>query len=63
MYNSLSSYLMKNNLLSSDHTGFRSWDSCINQFLSTTHEIHSSFSDDFEVRGVFLDISKIFDKV
>ena len=54
---------MKNNLLSSDHTGFRSWDSCINQFLSTTHEIHSSFSDDFEVRGVFLDISKAFDKV
>ena len=31
--------------------------------MPTTHEIHSSFSDYFEVQGVFLDISKAFDKV
>ena len=38
-------------------------DSCINQLLSITHEIYSSFDDVFEIRSVFLDISKAFDKV
>ena len=37
-------------------------DSCINQ-LVITHEIFSIFDDNYEVRGVFLDISKAFDKV
>ena len=27
------------------------------------HNIYKSFDDDYEVRGVFLDISKAFDKV
>ena len=35
----------------------------LNQLLSITHEIYSSFDDGFEVRSVFLDISKAFDKV
>ena len=38
-------------------------DSCINQLLSITHDIYQSFDNGFEVRGVFLDISKAFDKV
>ena len=38
-------------------------DSCINQVLSITHEIYSSFDDGFEVRSIFMDISKAFDKV
>ena len=38
-------------------------DSCINQLISVTHEIYQSFDDGFEVRGVFLDISKAFNKV
>ena len=29
---------------------------------SSTHEIYKSFDDGYEVRGVFLDISKAFDK-
>ena len=33
-----------------------------NQFLSITHEIYKSFGDGFDVRSVFLDISKAFDK-
>ena len=28
-----------------------------------THNINKSFDDGFEVKGVFLDISKAFDKV
>ena len=35
----------------------------INQLISITHELYQSFDDRLEVRGVFLDISKAFDKV
>ena len=42
---------------------FHSCDSCVNQLLAITHEICKSFNDGFEVRGVFQDISKAFDKV
>ena len=42
---------------------FHSCDSCVNQLLAITHEICKSFNDEFEVRGVFQDISKAFDKV
>ena len=38
-------------------------DSCINQILSINHEIYQSSDDEFEVRVVYLDISKAFDKV
>ena len=33
------------------------------ELISITHEICKSFDDGYEVRGVFLDISKAFDKV
>ena len=39
------------------------WNSCINQVLSITHEIYKSFGDEWEVRAVFLDIPKAFEKV
>ena len=40
-------------------------DSCINQLLAITHEIFEAFdcNPSLEVRSVFLDISKAFDKV
>ena len=38
-------------------------DSCINQILSINHEIYQSPDDEFEVRVVYLDISKAFDKI
>ena len=42
-----------------------SGDSCIFQLLSNVYEINSSFdcNPTINVRGVFLDISKAFDKV
>ena len=43
--------------------GFRPGDSCTNQLLSIAHEILSAFDDGHEVRDVFLDISKAFDRV
>ena len=36
---------------------------CVNQLLSITHETYKSFDDGLEVEGVFLNVSKTFDKV
>ena len=56
-------FLTKNDLLSPNQSGFRSGDSCINQLVSINHEILNGFDKGFEVRAIFLDISKAFDKV
>ena len=56
-------YLLENNLILPNQSGFKPGDSCINQLLSITHEIYNSFDEGLEVRSVFLDISKAFDKV
>ena len=56
-------FFISNNLISPKQSGFKPGDSCINQLLSITHEIYKSFDEGLEVRGVFLDISKVFDKV
>ena len=53
----------ENNLISPKQSGFRPGDSCTNQLLSIAHKILSAFDDSHEVRGVFLDISKAFDRV
>ena len=56
-------FFSKNNLLSSNQSGFRPGDSRINQPLSINHEILNAFDMVFEFRGIFLDISIAFDKI
>ena len=56
-------YLIENELIPSSQSGFKPRDSCTNQLLSITHDIYQSFDNGFEVKGVFLNISKAFDKV
>ena len=56
-------FFIENNLISPNQSGFRRGDSCVNQLLAITHEIYKSFDEGFEVIGIFLDISKAFDKV
>ena len=65
MFNNLYSYLNVNNLITKNQSGFRSGDSTTNQLLFLADEIHQAFEDpkSLEVRAVFLDISKAFDKV
>ena len=63
IYNSLFEYFIQNDLISPYQSGFKPGDSCTNQLISITHEIYQSFDDGFEVRGVFLDISKAFERV
>ena len=63
LYETMFDFFSKNNLLSPNQSGFRLGDSCINQLLSINHEILSAFDAGLEVCGIFLDISKAFDKV
>ena len=63
IYNEMFGFFVDKGLISPNQSGFKPGDSCINQLLSITHNIYKSFDDGYEVRGVFLDISKAFDKV
>ena len=65
IYNSLFNYFKSNRLFTPSQSGFLPGDSCIVQLLSIIHEIQTAFDDNptGDVRGVFLDISKAFDKV
>ena len=63
IYNEMFSFFIENDSISANQSGFKQGDSCINQLLSITHEIYQSLDQGYEVRGVFLDISKAFDKV
>ena len=56
LYNRLYEYFIENELISSNQSGFKPGDSCINQLLSITHDIYQSFDSGF-------DISKAFEKV
>ena len=63
IYNEVFTFFTENNLISPNQSGYRSGDFCVNQLLPITHEIYKSFDEELKVRGVFLDISKAFDKV
>ena len=54
-----------NDLLVKCQSGFLPGDSCVSQLLCISHELYNSFdcNPSLETRGVFLDISKAFDRV
>ena len=56
-------YFVENDLISHNQSGFKHGDLCINQLLSITQDIYKSFDEGYEPRGIFLDISRAFDKV
>ena len=65
IFNQLYSYLTTNTLITNKQSGFRPGDSTTNQLLDLIDTIQQSFdlNDPLEVRAVFLDLSKAFDKV
>ena len=65
IYDSLYSHLVSCELLNPNQSGFRPGDSTINQLVSTTHTIFKAFdcNPPLDVRSVYLDISKAFDRV
>ena len=65
IFNALFKYLENNNLLKPRQSWFHSGDSCVHQLLSITFDIYKPFdaNPSLEVRSIFLDISKAFDRV
>ena len=65
IFNFLYEYVEENKLLSMYESGFQSNDSCVNQLLSIVHNLYKGFDayPTLETSGVFLDMSKAFDKV
>ena len=65
IFNNLYSYLDANNLITKNQSGFCPGDSTTNQLLYLVNEIHQAFEDpkSLEVRAVFVDTSKAFDKL
>ena len=65
IYNFLFNYSQSNRLFTPSQSGFLPGDSCTAQLLSIIHEIQTAFDENptVDVRGVFWDISKAFDKV
>ena len=63
LFDSLYDYFINNNLLTCK-SGFIKG-SCVNQLLAITHEIHKNLdaNPSTDTIGVFLDLSKAFDKV
>ena len=65
IYDSLYKHLVSCNALDPNQSGFRPGDSTVNQLLSITHTIFKAFdcNPPLDVRSVYLDISKAFDRV
>ena len=65
IYDSLYSHLVSCDLLNPNQSGFRPGDSTVNQLISITHTIFKAFdcNPPLDVRSVYLDISKAFDRV
>ena len=65
IFNSVFKYIDENELLNPNQLDFRQFDSCVNQLQSINHECFSNFDCDppKDIRAVFLDISKAFDKI
>ena len=65
IYNSLFNYFQSNRHYTPSQSGFLPGDSFIAQLLSIIHEIQTALDENptVDVRGVFLDISKVSDKV
>ena len=64
MFNALYQNLDANNILDPNQLGFCPCDSAINQLLFIVHSIFQAFdcTPTLEVRSVYLDISKAFDR-
>ena len=58
-------HFIENELFTVCQSGFYPDDSCTSELLSIIHEIHKSSDENppIDVRGIFLDICKAFDKI
>ena len=59
----VSKYLIEHSVITPFQSGFRAGDSTVNQLLYICNEISNALDNNKELRIVFLDISKAFDRV
>ena len=62
-FNEIIKFFIENDLTLSNQSGFKPGDSCVNQLVFARYDIYKSFDELHEIRGVFFNISKAFDKV
>ena len=65
IFDTIFKFIDQNDFFNPNQSGFRPGDSCIHQLISITHDIHKSYDTNpsQEVRALFLDISKAFERV
>ena len=65
IFDSIYEFIDENNIFNNNESGFQPSDSCIHQLIAITHNIFCVFhaNPSLKVRGVFLDLSKTFDRV
>ena len=63
VYKHIYNFLAQNNVLTSNQSGFTPGDSAINQLIYMTNEFGRALDEGKEIRVVFCDISKAFDRV
>ena len=63
LFKHLYNFLHSNNLISQYQSGFKPGDGTTNQLVDLLNSIYESFDNGKQVRAVFLDISKAFDRV
>ena len=63
VHNKMHDYLMTNSLLTPLNSGFKKHDSAVNQLIALHDNICKSLEQKHDVRVVFLDLSKAFDRV
>ena len=59
LYITIHNYLLENNSISQNQSGFKCGGFCINQLISITHDILNSLDKDLKVRVVFLEFLKL----
>ena len=56
-------YLLENSIITSSQSGFTAGDSSVNQLVELYNTFFQALNEGKEVRSVFCDISKAFDRV
>ena len=59
----VSNYLIEHSIITPIQSGFQAGDSTVNQLLYICNQISTALDNNKEMRIVFLDISKAFDRV
>ena len=63
VYKHVHNHLLENDIITNSQSGFTRGDSAVNQLVSITNEFGKALDSGKEIRVIFCDISKAFDRV